>query len=248
MSTIRRLEELSLNALPTLQMMHYDGWELRFSHGYPRRANSIQLLYPSLLPLEEKIAFCERQYEVRGLKTVFKMTLAAPDELSEMLRARGYVEDAMTSVQTLDLASLEAEIDSSNEVLVESQMSDAWFADFARMNEENPTRAATMRLILERLTVESVFIRLRLNGETVALGRGTLDQGWIAPYEIVADPRYRQQGLGTQLMLRILHWGRQKGAHSAYLQVMVSNSPALRLYNKLGFREQYRYWYLQNRL
>jgi ribosomal protein S18 acetylase RimI-like enzyme len=248
MSTIRLLEELSLNAMPALQTRHYDGWELRFSNGYPRRANSIQVLYPSLMLLEEKITFCEAQYDARGLKTVFKMMLAATDGLEAALRARGYIEDAVTSVQTLDLAGFDAEINGSVEVVVESQISDAWYEDFARLNEKDPIRAATTRLLLERVAVECVFMRLRLNGETVALGRGVLDLGWIGFYEIATDERYRQQGLGSQLMLNILHWGKQKGAHSAYLQVMVTNPPALRLYEKLGFQEQYRYGYLQNRL
>ena len=72
-----------------------------------------------------------------------------------------------------------------------------------------------------------------------------LDRGWLSVYEIVTDPDFRQQGIGTQLMLHLLKWGKDRGAQSAYLQVMTENAPALRLYQKLGFREQYRYWYLQ---
>ena len=194
--TIRRLEELSLNAMPALQTLHYDGWELRFSNGYPRRANSIQVLYPSILPLDEKIAFCEAQCDARGLKTVFKMTPAATDGLDAALRARGYAEDAVTSVRTLDLASFDVMPD-TGDIEVETQVSEAWFADFARFNEKDPARAATTRLLLERLAVESAFVRLRVNGETVALGRGVLEQGWVGFYEIATDARFRQQGLGT---------------------------------------------------
>jgi ribosomal protein S18 acetylase RimI-like enzyme len=248
MSTLRLLEELSLNALPPLQSLHYDGWELRFSsgaNGYPRRANSIQMLYPSMLPLEEKVAHCEALYRARGQRTVFKMTLAAPDGLDALLRARGYVFDAPTSVRTLDLERFDAQPEAGIEVQIETEMSGSWYADFARLNENDPLRAATTRQLLERLAIPSAFVRLCRDGETVALGRGALEHGWIGFYEIVTDERYRQQGLGRQLMLNILKWGKDNGARNAYLQVMTENTPAVRLYSSLGFTMQYEYWYLQ---
>ena len=46
-------EELSLNALPALQTQFYDGWVFRYTsgYGYTNRANSVNLLYPSMLDL-----------------------------------------------------------------------------------------------------------------------------------------------------------------------------------------------------
>lgn len=248
MTTVRHLEELALNALPALETLYYDGWVLRFANGangYPRRPNSIQLLYPSTLPLDEKIDFCEAQYFTRGSRTVFKMTLAAPAGLDVALTARGYELDCPTCVYTLDLAGIDPQPDPDLDVVIEPRLSEAWAADNARLHQEDPVRSAVINQMLQRLTVDCAFIRVRRGGETVALGRGALDHGWVGPYEIITDPRFRRQGLGTLVMQHILKWGKDRGGHSAYLQVVAENQPARRLYESLGFHEQYRYWYLQ---
>ena len=47
---IKVLEEVMLNALPSLNTMYYDGWNLRFAEGYTNRANSVNVFGPSTLP------------------------------------------------------------------------------------------------------------------------------------------------------------------------------------------------------
>jgi GNAT superfamily N-acetyltransferase len=41
----------------------------------------------------------------------------------------------------------------------------------------------------------------------------------------------------------MLQWAREHGATQAYLQVVQRNTPARRVYTKVGFQEAYRYWY-----
>ena len=45
------------------------------------------------------------------------------------------------------------------------------------------------------------------------------------------------------LVQALLHWGAEAGATSAYLQVRAQNTPALRLYESMGFKTAYGYHY-----
>ena len=102
---IRHIEELALNAWPSLQTLLLDGWVVRFANGYTRRANSVNPLYASEQDTDAKLRACEQLYRDRGLKVVFKMTAASqPDGLDAFLAAQGYEIDAPTSVQLMDLA------------------------------------------------------------------------------------------------------------------------------------------------
>ncbi len=54
---------------------------------------------------------------------------------------------------------------------------------------------------------------------------------------IAIDLRWRRRGIGESLMLEIMDRAEKLGAKKIYLEVKESNNPALRLYEKLGFKK-----------
>lgn len=54
---------------------------------------------------------------------------------------------------------------------------------------------------------------------------------------IAVHPDYRKKGIGTGLILTLIHELKQRGSHSLMLEVRVSNEPAISVYKKLGFAE-----------
>ena len=70
-----------------------------------------------------------------------------------------------------------------------------------------------------------------------------LHGGWLGLFDIVTHPQKRGQGYAQRLIRQLAAWGASQHASGAYLQVMLNNPPALSLYQRLGFKEAYRYWY-----
>src|SRR5438128_1648486 len=92
MSKVRPLEEAYVNNLPAFETILYDGWLLRITRGYATNNNSVWPLYPGHLPLEAKLAFCERQYAERSLPCEFRLSaLPGHAEIEALLIQRGYV-------------------------------------------------------------------------------------------------------------------------------------------------------------
>lgn len=239
---IRFLEELSLNALPALRTAFYDGWVLRFSDGYTRRANSVSPLYDSRLEIEPKIAAAERLYAAYKQPSVFKLTpLPEAQRIDTLLAREGYRRDQGASVQTCSLDDLE--FPDGAEVELVERFDEAWLEAFFRLRPAKPNYHPVIRQMLAAIVHPLCCAALRLDGQAVALGLGVLERGWIGLFDIVTDAAFRSQGWGRQLTLKLLHWGKQRGAAHAYLQVHPANDPALHLYDTLGFREVYQYWY-----
>ncbi|MHB8061467.1 MAG: GNAT family N-acetyltransferase, cg3035/Rv0428c family, partial [Ruminiclostridium sp.] len=133
---MRLLEELQMNAVPSLQTILYDGWVLRFADGYGNRANSITPIYKSIESISEKIDKCEIIYRKKNLKPTYKMTpFVYPENLDEVLENRGYEIIHPTSVQTLNLSSiLEPAI---NSIITSNELEDKWFENYCEFNNVN---------------------------------------------------------------------------------------------------------------
>ncbi|MFW6030741.1 MAG: GNAT family N-acetyltransferase, cg3035/Rv0428c family [Halanaerobiales bacterium] len=88
---IKKIEEVSMNAWPSLQTNIYDGWIIRFANGYTKRANSINPLYSSEINIENKINFCETLFKNKDLPIVYKLNKESkPTELENELAKKGY--------------------------------------------------------------------------------------------------------------------------------------------------------------
>lgn len=239
---ITHLEELSLNAWAALQTVVYDGWIIRFANGYTKRANSIIPLYPSTMDIDEKLRFCENLYQQKNLPVVFKMTPAVhPGDLDDRLQQSGYQKDAQASVQTVDLENVD--LHALFETALQENLSAEWLESFCELSAISERNGKTLREILLNIVPRHCFVSIKFEGRVVACGLGVLQSDDIGLFDIVTAQDFRHRGYGQQIVKRILAWGKQNGAKRAYLQVMLDNTPALALYARIGFKEQYQYWY-----
>ena len=170
------------------------------------------------------------------------MTSTAQDtELDRTLDGLGYQSVALTSVQTASLERPLGEIDGA--VAVSTRLTEQWFADFNRLTVTPESLQPSERRLLERIAFPHAFGSLAVDGQTVALGLAVHERDHVGLFDVVVDYHHRNQGLGRRLCLALLGWAQHHGAHTAYLAVMADNAAALHLYDRLSFREVYRYWY-----
>jgi GNAT superfamily N-acetyltransferase len=239
---IRIIEELSLNAWPSLHTILYDGWILRFADGYTKRANSIIPLYSSSLDLHEKISTCEKIYKEKNQKVIYKMTSApVPADLDSELESRGYKTDALTSIQLIDLSNKITS--ASTSVILSSELTEEWLEAFCTMSNISINNKTVLGQILNLIILKKCFVSITTGSRITACGLGVIQNGYMGIFDIVTDLSFRKKGFATNIMEGLLSWGKANNAHTAYLQVMLNNEAALKLYEKLGFKEEYKYWY-----
>lgn len=236
----RHLERTMFRAWPAFEEPEYDGWALRFSDGYTKRANSINPHFGSSLPLAAKIAHCEASYRERGLPTIFRLTpFSQPTNLDGTLAELGYETLDPTLVMTRfskGAPGLETE-----PVLQVS--ADEWFGAFDQLQELETFERASHRRIIESSDGQCCFAAITEDGGPKACGLGVLVDDAIGLFDLHAAETHRRQGLGSSVVRSILQWGHQHDARSGFLQVHSLNVPARRLYERLGFEVAYPYWY-----
>jgi ribosomal protein S18 acetylase RimI-like enzyme len=235
---IYRLEHISLGGWPAIEEEEYDNWILRASSGYTGRANSIVPLDRGIINIEEKLQYCESWYNLRGLPVTFKLTEAS-NYLTPYLDLRKYGVRQQVNVQTLDISSfiIKQKIN-ANLCNVDDWIDAYWFIT----NQPDDTLSIHLSL-LNILDTKADFAVITIEDKPVCCGV-CINQGECAGiFDIYTSPNARKYGFALELILNLINISKERGNQYMYLQVIADNIPAISLYEKLGFKTQYQYWY-----
>jgi N-acetylglutamate synthase len=235
----RRLEELSLNSSAPPGQLLYDGWLLRLQPGNAKRARSVNAVYPSTLPVAEKVAYCEHLYAKAGLPAIFRITpFCQPPGLDGYLEQRGYGTFDFTAVES---ARLEHAPEGA-EALAPMPLS-RWVEAVGDLRGSSSEQRAGHFARLEGCPLERRPVAVVEGGAIIATGLSIVEDGAVGLFDIVTHEAHRRRGLARRIVASLLANAWRDGARQAYLQVDRDNTPARRLYSTLGFEEQYLYWY-----
>jgi ribosomal protein S18 acetylase RimI-like enzyme len=239
---LQRIEEASLNSWPALQQVLLDGWLLRFSNGYTKRANSVNPLYVFSMEADEKVDICEKFYAEMDLPTIFRLTSISPSaDLDQLLERRGYRKIDPTLVLHLDLS--EHIFEPTPSALLRCEELEEWMDIFSKFSGSAVEKHQIHKKLLQAIPWQRFLASLSSSGAIVACGLGVLENEFFGLFDLVTDPERRRMGFARQLIHSMLNWAQKNGGLHAYLQAERRNEAALNLYANFGFQEAYHYWY-----
>ena len=214
---------------------------MRFAQGYTKRANSVTPLYASFLDLKTKIQRCEDLYRNFALKPIFRLTNSPQlQALDETLESLGYQKQDTVSVQ---VKAIDDRFSSNNLVTFNNEISQEWLDQYVHAVEIPIQHWNTLSTMLEIIPNPTCYSLLHDHSRFCSCGLGVLENNYLGLFFIGTAKSQRGKGYAKELISAMLHWGRDRGATQAYIQVETKNHRAINLYNKLGFAEVYQYFY-----
>ncbi len=214
------------------------GWLLRADRGFTGRANSaLPLGRPE--SLDDTLARATAWYAARGLPLMIQSPLPARRILDNDLSERGFGGDEDVHVLAARVDALD--LTSAVEYEIADRPDDQWLAAY-HYRGRDALPAGAVELITRH--DQALFLSVRQDGRTVAIGRGATDSGWVGVTAVEVDPDHRRRGLGRAVLAGLVARARDRfDAKRVYLQVVATNQPALSLYLNAGFWHHHDYRY-----
>jgi ribosomal protein S18 acetylase RimI-like enzyme len=224
-SQIRAMEHAAALAWPGVEQQWIDGWLLRGANGYTHRANSAVPL-----GMEASVAAVPAivdWYAERG-QTPW---LAVPDRL---LRLRGTYEPHLeTIVMVRDLPAGEPDATTTLSPLPD--------ATWLRLYERD-VPVEVLSAVVDGVVVFATRDDAAVGRAAVTAAHNGIRWAGLSAVRVANDRR--REGHARALCAALLDWAGGQGAEHCYVQVLVDNAPAIRLYQELGFTAQHRERYV----
>jgi ribosomal protein S18 acetylase RimI-like enzyme len=232
------LESAAFAAWPSQHCADVQGWHLRLDRGYTKRANSANATSHSRALTEGDIDAIEALFHDSGLAPIFRLTSFAPiEETDRVLSSRGYKSCDASLVMTRSIEGFEG----ADQTFAPDAAT--WLDTFQKASGKRGAEQAVHLEILQRITAPCAWAVHSESEPDVSCGLGVLVDDKVGLFDIATRADHQRQGHARQLCQGLLAWGARRGARTAFLQVVATNTAAIRLYRQLGFETAYQYWY-----
>lgn len=225
-----RMERAHVHAWPAFRTERIEGWLWRSSGGGSQRANSVSTVDFTGDDPDAAIETVESRYRALGAVARFHtFDETQPAGLADRLRARGYQPgEATTTMFKRPRAALAPE---------DIDARDAPWPDWTETYtaEITPNRRAVNAQILGTIPSPRRFFGRRRNGRIAATALCVVSHGCAVVECVATRADARRQGAALAVMLALEAWAAAQSVDLLGLQVVSTNTPAIRLYEQLGF-------------
>jgi RimJ/RimL family protein N-acetyltransferase len=242
---IRKLEIIAFHSWPAREIVPLGDWIMRADAGVTRRANSVFPFGDPGLLLDEAIEYVVNFYRNRELIPRFQMSKASvPRGLDDALARRGFVYEMKTYVHTCRIRDV-LKASGGYQVEMSPEPDDEWFSTYSRISGHSADVLRVRKGIFERMPVEKRFASVRERGSVIGISIGVIHRGWLGIFGVRTDEEHMRKGVAKSINRALISWAEDMGAQEAYLQVEADNESAIQLYESLGFKKKFTYWYRQ---
>jgi len=245
---VHLIQEIANNAWPAKYYFFLNGWVLRFTSGATGRANSVLPLRYWGQNLEEDIRTVEEAYSAHNLPAKFMLyDYYAPENLQTELSNCGYYSDPEVYVMGAALTDFERmPLNHQYKYAGKPEKTQEWYDAFISLTTHRSTSdLIIMGEIMDRIRVpKKMYFSAYREDHIIGVVLGTLERGYLGILDLIIASAYRQKGIATSLLQKLVEWAESQGGKNLYLQVVKDNSEAVSLYRKLNMKKLFSYFYM----
>lgn len=232
------LENAAFFAWPARHAIDMQGWLVRLDRGYTKRANSANATEDAKALTHRDVEAIEARFRASGLVPVFRLTsFAALGDSDHLLESHGYRKCDASLVMTRTLEGVKGADPTC------APDAATWLESFQKASGQRSGAQAIHLEILQRIATPCAWAVHSTPEPDLACGLGVLVDDKLGMFDIATRSDHQRRGLARQLCESLLAWGAHRDASTAFLQVLATNTAAIRLYEQLGFETAYQYWY-----
>ena len=236
MTSVADLERAAYDTWTADATADIAGWRLHAADGFTRRVNCATAVGDPDTSPDVRSALSDWLTSRGGVLVVRVTPLVGRSTVEAVVSEWGYRPVDDTAVLTAQVSPG----DDADAVRIVDVGSQEFFSSLSGLNGRRASSESAWRRLLDRVADRSAGLLIPGVGVGLVVASG----GFAGVYSVAVAERERRRGRASEIMASAHRWAADAGCDTMFLQVLGTNAPALAMYAKLGFVEQYRYQYL----